>query len=263
MPICDGFFYYPNQHVYGSPEELGLAHESVWFSAPGGPLLDGWFFPACGRACGTVLHLHGNAGNMTGHFQHVAWLPAVGWNVLCFDYRGYGQSRGTVSREGTVDDAHAALDYLLSRPDVDSDRIVAFGQSLGGAIGIVLAAERPEVCGLATDGAFDSYRQIASWHIHQNPLLMCVAWWVPPVLMSNGHDPIHCIGRIAPRPVLIMHGAADAVVPVNMAHALYAAAAEPKELWIVDGADHYDALRDRADEAQARLLAFFDRCVNR
>lgn len=262
MSICDGFFYYPNRQLYGSPEEIGLDYEPASFTASDGVRLDGWFFPASGEAKGTVLHLHGNAGNMTGHFQHVAWLPAAGWNVLCFDYRGYGRSAGKVSREGTIRDAHAALDYLVGRSDVNARRIVAFGQSLGGAIGIVLTADRPEVHGLAIDGAFDSYRRIAAWHIRHNPLLLCVAWWVPRLLMSNGHDPIDCIARVAPRPLLILHGMADAIAPVNMARRLFAAAAEPKELWLVDGADHYDALREHADEAQLRLLAFFDRCVD-
>jgi fermentation-respiration switch protein FrsA (DUF1100 family) len=258
LPICDGFFYYPNRGVYGSPEKMGLEYEPVSFQAPDGPRLSGWFFPATTRARGTVLHLHGNAGNMTGHFQHVAWLPAAGWNVLCFDYRGYGQSQGTVTREGTHRDAHAALDYLLARPDIDNRRVVAFGQSLGAAIGSVLTAERPEIRGLAIDGGFDSYRRIATWHIRHNPLLVCVAWWVPAILMSNGHDPIDYIDRISPRPILIMHGTSDEIVPVHMAERLYAVAREPKQLWIIDGADHYDALRDHADEARARLLKFFE-----
>ncbi|MBI4579121.1 MAG: alpha/beta fold hydrolase, partial [Planctomycetes bacterium] len=154
------------------------------------------------RAHGTVLHLHGNAGNMTGHFQHVAWLPAAGWNVLCFDYRGYGESPGRTTRSGTVADAHAALDYLVARPDVDRRRIVAFGQSLGGAIGIVLVAQRPEIRGLATDGAFESYRRIAAWHVRHSPLLLPIAWWVPRLLIGNAYDPIDHVGRIAPRPLL-------------------------------------------------------------
>lgn len=269
MPICDGFFYCPKRQVYGSPEEVGLAHERVSFAASDGPRLDAWFFPAVGNenaepaaAKGTVLHLHGNAGNMSGHFEHVAWLPAAGWNVLCFDYRGYGRSEGRATREGTIRDAHAALDYLLSRPDVDPRGIVAFGQSLGGAIGIVLAAERPEIRGLATDGAFDSYRRIASCHIRHNPLLLCVAWWVPSVLMSNGHDPIDHIGRIAPRPVLIIHGTADQVVPVEMGKRLFDAAGDPRKIWLVDGADHYDPLREHGEEGRARLLNFFNESVS-
>lgn len=267
MPICDAFFYYPNRHIYARPEQTGLRYERVSFVASDGPRLKGWFFPAVshgsadGAARGTVLHLHGNAGNITGHFEHVAWLPAAGWNVLCFDYRGYGRSQGRTTREGTIRDAHAALDYLLARPDVDPRGIVALGQSLGGAIGIVLAAERQEIRALATDGAFDSYRRIASCHIRQNPLLLCVAWWVPSVLMGKSHDPVDCIGRIAPRPVLIIHGTEDAIVPVDMARRLFDAAGEPRHIWLVDGADHYDPLREHGDEGRARLLAFFDQAI--
>jgi uncharacterized protein len=212
-------------------------------------------------AAGTVLHLHGNAGNITGHFLHTSWLPAAGWNVLCFDYRGYGRSEGRVSRAGTIMDAHAALDHLLQRPDVDSNRIVAFGQSLGGAIGIVLAAERREVRGLAVDGAFDSYRRIASWHVRRNPLLLVTAWWYPRVAVNTEYDPIEAVGRISPRPIFIMHGTADRVVDPAMARRLYDAAGEPKELWLVEGADHYGAMQEHAEEANHRLLEFFRRSV--
>lgn len=276
---CDQMFYYPNQACYGTPEHYRLEYESVTFAAANGPRLHGWFFPAQrgdnprqhgdgsnhdpGRhACGTVLHLHGNAGNITGHFQHVAWLPAQGWNVLCFDYRGYGRSQGTVTRAGTIEDAHAALDYLLSRGDLERGKIVAFGQSLGGAIGVVLTAERSEIRGLAADGAFDSYRGIASWHIRHNPLLLPVAWWVPKVLMSEGHNPIDYVDRISPRPLLLMHGTADQVVDPAMSRRLYQAAGEPKELWLVQGADHYGAMQDLAKYSHPKLLNFFTRCLN-
>jgi fermentation-respiration switch protein FrsA (DUF1100 family) len=262
MVGCDGLFYYPNAVNYGSPTQFRLAHESVDIRAGDGSRLHGWFFPARQRPAGTVLHLHGNAGNISGHFQHVAWLPAAGWNVLCFDYRGYGQSEGKVSRAGTIADAHAALDHLLSRSDVDADRIVAFGQSLGGAIGIVLTAERPQIRGLAVDGAFDSYRGIAAWHVRRSPLLFCVGWWVPGMLMSKGYDPIDYVDRIAPRPLFIMHGTDDRVVDPAMGRRLFEAAREPKELWMPDGADHYSAMLERADESHPRLLAFFRRCVN-
>lgn len=260
MSLTDAFFYYPNRVVYERPSDYSLEYEDVSIPARDGPKLHGWFFPAKGAASGTVLHLHGNAGNLSGHFQHVAWLPAAGWNVLCFDYRGYGRSEGKISRAGSVTDAHAALDWLLARPDVDQARIVAFGQSLGGAVGIVLTAQRMEIRGLATDGAFDHYRRIARWHILRNPLLLVLAWWVP-FLMSGEFNPIDYIARIAPRPVLLMHGTADTVCPVSMAHRLYAAAGKPKELWLIEGANHYEAMQEMAGQAHSRLLTFFAKCV--
>ncbi len=258
---CDSLFYYPNRQFYGSPRDYGIAHESVYFNSADGTRLHGWFLHARTRPMGTLLHFHGNAGNISGHFHHVAWLPAAGWNVLTFDYRGYGQSHGKVTRAGTIADGHAALDYLLSRPDVDRERIVGFGQSLGGAVGIVVTAERQEIRGLAVDGAFDSYQAVANWHVRRNPLLFCLGWWLPQLLMSKGYEPIDYIGRIAPRPLLIMHGTSDAVVDPQMARRLHEAAREPKELWLIEGADHYGAIQDRADEVCPRLLDFFERCV--
>lgn len=261
MMLCDLMFYYPNACSYGSPSDYDLAHESVHFTSSDGTRLHAWFLHAERQPFGTVLHFHGNAGNISAHFHHVAWLPAAGWNVLVFDYRGYGRSNGEVTRAGTIADGHAALDYLLTRPDVDRNRIVGFGQSLGGAIGTVVAAERQEIRGLVLDGTFDSYRGIAHWHVRQNPLLFCVGWWVPHLMMSKGYDPIDFVGRIAPRPLLIMHGTRDAIVNPDMARRLYEAASEPKQLMMIEGADHYGALQDRADEIVPRLLDFFLSCV--
>lgn len=254
---CDHLFYYPSTARYDSPERCGVRYESVSIPTPDELRLHGWFFPAQGESAGTVLHLHGNAGNITGHFHHVMWLPSAGWNVLCWDYRGYGESEGRISREGSIIDANAALDYLLRRPDVDANRVVAFGQSLGGAIGIVLTAERPEIKALAVDGAFDSYRGIVGWHIRRSLILSLFGWWVPRFAMRDGFDPIDCVGRIAPRPILIMHGSADQVVDPAMARRLYDAAGEPKQLWLVPGADHYGAMEDHAEAAHARLLSLF------
>ena len=257
----DRFFYHPNNNTYEAPADYGLASERVSFHTADGVRLAGLFLQAEGQVNGTVLHLHGNAGNLTGHFPHVAWLPKAGWNVLCFDYRGYGNSQGKTTRAGTIADAEAALDYLLRRPDIDTSRIVALGQSLGGAVGIVLTAQRPEIRGLATDGAFDHYRRIACWHVRQDPLLFALAWWFPYLLMRDGYDPIDHVTRIRPRPLLIMQGTADRVVDPAAAQRLYDRAGEPKELWMIEGVEHYEALQEMADEVRPRLLNFFARCV--
>ena len=253
---CDQFFYYPRSVQYDSPARYRITYEDVFFRTPDGLKLHGWFFPAVGETQGTVLHIHGNAGNITGHFHHIAWLPEAGYNVLCFDYRGYGRSEGKVTRAGTIIDTHAALDFLLARDNVDPNRVVAFGQSLGGTIGIVLAADRQEIKALVTDGAFDGYRRIARWHISRNPVLFVLGFWVP-WLMGNDYDPIDVIADISPRPILIMQGTADRVVNPSMARRLYDTAKEPKELWLVPGADHYGAMQDHAEEAQSRILRFF------
>ena len=80
--------------------------------------------PAQGKAMGTVVHFHGNAQNMSAHYTFVSWLPAHGFNLFVFDYRGYGQSEGTLSREGVYEDSVAAVEYVRKRTDIDPRKII-------------------------------------------------------------------------------------------------------------------------------------------
>src|SRR5687767_7231535 len=115
---AERFFFYPDQHVYTTPQAEGLLAEEVLVPGPDGIQLHGWWLPAQGDIHGTVLHVHGNAANISNHLPLVAWLPAAGFNVLTFDYRGYGRSSGKPTIQGLVDDTRAALAWLRSRPGV-------------------------------------------------------------------------------------------------------------------------------------------------
>lgn len=260
MAVFDRLFYYPTRSVYGKPETYGLAYESVFFDSTDGACLHGWFFPASGQARGTVVHCHGNGGNITGHFEHVRWLPAEGWNVLCFDYRGYGSSTGRPTREGTIEDGKAAVAYVESRADVDPKRIVVFGQSLGGAVGIVVTAQCPTVRGIAVEGAFSQYRAEAAFIAKQNILMRSVAGVLTRMLISEGLDPIDWVGRIAPRPSLFVCGTDDSIVDYRQTIALHAAAGEPKQLHVIDGGGHTGSVSEQ--DGRKRFAGFFENCVD-
>lgn len=251
---ADGLFYHPSATVYATPESYGLTGvEEVSFAAPGGPSLHGWWLPAQGEPRGSVVYCHGNAANLTLHARYVAWLPARGFNVLIFDYRGYGRSQGAVTRAGTVEDAVAAIDVALAR---DPDRVVVFGHSLGGAVGLRAAAERPAVRGVIAESTFSNYREIAAAK---------VPWisWLVPLVVSAGLDPDAVLSRLSPAPVLVIHGERDHIVPVEVGERLFERASEPKELWKVPEARHMSpwALRSRRDEFERRFEAFFDRAL--
>lgn len=259
MAAGDRLFYMPTHEIYGRPEAYGLSYQSVAFDSEDGTQLHGWFFPADGPPTGTVVHCHGNAGNITGHFERVRWLPPRGWNVLCFDYRGYGRSDGSPNRAGTIADARSAVRYVESRDDVDRGRIVLWGQSLGGAIGIVVAADLVTVRGIAVEGAFSAYRREAAYLCRQSVLLSPFAGILTRALISQGNDPIDRVAGIAPRPVFFVCGTRDHIVDYRQTLALHNAAGEPKELWVIDGGGHTDAaLRPDGPD---RLLRFFERCV--
>ena len=261
MALLDSQFYRPSPQQYDAPENYGLAYEPVDFVTRDGVRLCAWWFPADAAATGTVIHCHGNGGNITGHFVQTAWLAAEGYHVLCFDYRGYGASAGKPTRAGMMADTHAAVDYVMVRKDLDPGAVLLFGQSLGGAVAITVAAERDDLAGVAVDGPFSSYRQEVEWMLKRRWLTRGVARVVPRLGISLGHDPIDCVDRVSPTPLFLMHGKDDQICPWEMSQDLYDRATEPKGLWLVPGAGHYEALNDMEEITRPKLLRFFESCV--
>jgi uncharacterized protein len=258
-------FYYPTRDVYGTPAVAGLRYEAVRFRSRDGTALSGWFIPASGTQKGTVVHFHGNAQNMTAHFQFVSWLPAAGFNVFVFDYRGYGASEGRPSREGLYEDSVAALQYVRSRPDVDRDRLLVLGQSLGGAnaLSAVSGAGSEGVRAVALDSTFYSYRLITRDAIRQIPVLSLLRWPLSFAVVGNRRSPCSMIGALSPIPVLVLHGTADEVVPYRHGQALFHAAGDPKQFVTVPGGQHTDALLRSDPIYRRKLVEFFENALER
>lgn len=252
-------FFHPDSRVYGTPADLGLAYEDVRFASRDGTELTGWFVSAASDAKGTVIHFHGNAQNMTAHFSFVNWLPRRGFNVFVFDYRGYGASAGRPDRRGVYEDALAAIEYVLSRPDVDRSRVAAYGQSLGGAMMLaVLGNEGTRgIRAVAADSAYESHSSIARDAIGGMRFLSPFRNPLSRFLVPPGLDAGDVVARISPTPLLIMHGTADRVIPVAHARRLYDRAAEPKTLWLVPDRDHTEAITDPFGPWRDRLVDFF------
>jgi fermentation-respiration switch protein FrsA (DUF1100 family) len=234
------FFFYPDSARYASPEQLGLKAEDVRLAAADGSKLHAWFLPAGGTAKGTVLHLHGNAANVSNHLPLVAWMPARGYNVLMLDYRGFGKSEGTPTLDGIVDDALAALAYLRTRADVDRDRLVVFGQSIGGATALrMLARDAGGVRLAIIDSSFPSYRGIARDATAGSPMAP-LASLVASALPPPDKDPAAALKSIRV-PLIFVHGTRDSVIPHANSDALHAAS-PGSQLWKIPDADHISAL---------------------
>ncbi|HTN49353.1 MAG TPA: alpha/beta hydrolase [Burkholderiaceae bacterium] len=241
---AERFFFYPDTVQYTTPTQFGLAAEDVWLNAIDGSRLHAWFLPARGAARGTVLHLHGNAANVSNHLPLVAWLPPRGFNVLTLDYRGFGRSQGTPSLDGVVDDAAAALAHLRSRADVDANRLIVVGQSLGGATALRLLARDSAGVRLAViDSAFASYRQIAREAASTAGILAPLAPLVIKAFPGPEKDPLTAL-RSVRVPLIFVHGTRDALIAHDHSVQLHAAANEPKELWTVEDAEHVAVFGD-------------------
>lgn len=260
---ANSLFYYPNDKVYLTPEDAALSYENVYFNSLDGTRLHGWFFPARGKAWGTVVHFHGNAGNITANLNMMSFFPYQGLNTFMFDYRGYGESEGHPERKGVYEDSLSAVRYVLDRNDVDKSRVVLLGQSLGGANAIAVCAslDAGTVRALVVDSSFYSYRSIVRDKIGQIPVF---SWFKSPLSLIMATDSYHSgdlIGSIAPTPLLVIHGTADRVIPYQHGVRLFERAGEPKTFLRVDGGDHIEALAPRNREYREKVLDFFRQSI--
>jgi len=257
-------FYHPDRVIYQTPLATALPYEEVTFSSPDGTKLNGWFIPAKGSARATVVHFHGNAQNMPAHYSYVSWLPAQGYNVFVFDYRGYGKSAGTVSRQGVFEDCVAALDYVRERQDIDPETLIVFGQSLGGANALAVLGGNTNaargVRAIAIDSAFYSYRLIVRDKIRLIPVLSLLRGPLSYFVVSNRHSPAAAVEKLPAVPKLFMHGKDDVVIPVEHSRKLFAAAPAPKELLLAEGCDHAEAII-KSPVYRAALLDFFNHAL--
>ena len=254
---CNGLFYHPDANRYRELSSLPAPTEDVSFPSHDGTLLHAWFLHAAGESRGTVIYFHGNAQNLTSHVGFVDWLPARGFNVFIFDYRGYGASEGSPSRAGLHEDSLAALDHVRSRKDVDPGRIVVFAQSLGGACAVAALGEggTKGVKGLALDSTFATYIGMGNEILGGTFLTYPLAW----LLLSNRHSAAHSIAKISPTPILFFHSPDDPVVPISQGRKLFEAASEPKEFVEVPIPGH--PIATSSAEGRERLVRFFEACL--
>jgi hypothetical protein len=190
------------------------------------------------------MFLHGNAKNISIYLENVLWLTDYGFNVFMLEYRGYGNSHGEPTLPGVLADVDAGFTALLRRQDVDRQRIAIYGQSLGGALAVYYVAHtayRPYVRALVVESAFSSYRAITTEKLAS----FWLTWpfqWMPELTVDEEYSPLPVVEKIAPIPLLVIHGDQDPIVPVHHSWQLYEAAREPKDLWIVPGGVHDDAM---------------------
>jgi fermentation-respiration switch protein FrsA (DUF1100 family) len=182
-----------------------------------------------GGARPAVLVCNGNGGNRSMRAPLAAALARMGLHVLLFDYRGYGGNPGHPTEEGLAADARAALDHLAARPEVDPARVVYFGESLGAAVALRLATERPPAA-LVLRSPFASLAEVGRLHYPLLPVSL---------LLRDRYDSAALAGRLA-APLLVLAGGRDQIVPADHSRRLFAAAPQPKRLAVLDGADHND-----------------------
>ena len=250
------FIFFPQSLVERTPADLGLAYENVYFETRDGRKLNGWFVPApqsgaasdMGNSDVTLLWFHGNAGNMGHRVDDLALFHhLLGVNVFIIDYRGYGRSQGKPSEKGVYRDSRAALAYLTSREDIDSDRIVYFGRSLGAAVAVELALYR-NPSGMVIFSPFASLADMGRALYPFSPLRL---------VAGKRFDSLSRLKQYR-GPLLVIHGEKDEIIPISQGRKLYEAANPPRDFHTIAGAYHNDALGDAGPEIWSALRDFLD-----
>lgn len=247
-----------------SPFEVQVDFEPVSFRADDGVTLRGWWFtrPESDRV---AICYTGHRGTKSDLLGIGSGLWRAGMNVLLFDFRGLGESDLAPLSVGHNEQVDARAAVRFARGRLPGARIGLVGYSMGAALAILTAATDPTVRAVVADSSYASLRDVVAhgYRRRRAPTqLLALA-----DLMNNwryGYSfgalrPVAVIDKVAPRPLLIIHGEDDAVTPVEQAQQLYAASAEPKELWIVPGAPHAGAyFADRQGYVE-RVAAFLER----
>jgi fermentation-respiration switch protein FrsA (DUF1100 family) len=223
--------FHPTRNESTDAIELPHGAQTVWFTTADGIRLHGWFFESMPTpADATIIYFHGNGGNIA----NVGWVgerfAVHGFNVLLFDYRGYGESGGeTRDESGLYADGDAALAYVLNERGVAPEKIVLYGQSLGTAVVVDLASRRN--CGaVILESGLSSASDMATTSVP----------WLPRWLHFLGRNRFESARKLASvrAPILITHGDPDTIIPADQGRALFAAANQPKKLIIFPGAGH-------------------------
>lgn len=252
---CTNLFFVPMRQQVLTPAQLGLVAHDVSLTAEDGTKLFAWHL-AAENIAGIVCYFHGNAENISTHIVNVAWLPAAGYEVLLVDYRGYGASGGEVDFPAVFADVRAGLDWCLTRGREKQQPVYALGQSLGAALLLEVAAQKPyrgQLAGVAADSSFAGYHSMVrsalahSWLMF--PFQYPLSW-----LVTRNHDPEDAVRHLAPLPLLVLHSPDDTVVPFAHGERIFSAANGPKCFRRTSGV-HNAAFRDEAN--RRALVAFF------
>lgn len=209
--------------VGGTPEDIGLEYEPVTLTTDDGLALDAWWVPS-DASDGVLLFFHGNAGNISHRLHSLEHFHRLGLSVLIIDYRGYGNSEGSPSEEGTALDARAAWNWLVEDKTIAPDDIVVFGRSLGSAVAAELARE-------VSPGAIileSSFRSVPDMAQRLYPFL-------PARWLARFNYATEDYVRDIRAPVLVIHSREDEIIPFEEGQAVYAAANDPKKMLEIGG----------------------------
>lgn len=263
----------PHMSAMGAfPEQYGLRYQKISFKTKDGLTLRGWFIPSPRKdEERTLLMCHGWSDNKGELLKFTSFLNSQsGFNLLYFDFRSHGESDGHLTTIGYLEtiDFDAAIAWLKAEKPTLAKRLGVFGLSMGAAVAAMAVARHPEVKAAVLESPFTTYRGVVkrwAWNrfrVPFFPVMMLVLWFMRLRVGDSALDtasPLRFIHGISPRPILLIGGSQDRLMPPEDVRTLFEAAGEPKQLWIVPGATHAKCHQMGGLEYEARVTNFFNK----
>ncbi len=215
--------FHPRPGNEVTPDKAGLAYEDLRLNTPDGERLHAWWLPAQ-NARGSLLFLHGNAGNIGNRLESLRIFNGLGLNVLILDYRGYGHSSGEPGEQGIYTDAMTGWRWMTEIRGLQPESILLFGRSLGSAVAAELAT-RVRAGGLMLESPFTSIPDMAAELYPYLPVKQLARYQFDTLSKIDAID----------EPLLVVHSSEDGLVPFSHGQQLFAAASEPKSFLEIRG----------------------------
>ena len=235
--------YSPSTIVSQTPGGMGLVFEELYIDTSDGEKIHAWFIPS-EEASRYVFFLHGNGGNIGNRLNTISILNELGYSTLIIDYRGYGNSSGQPSEQGTYKDALAAFNYLMTYRKLQPKDIVIYGRSLGGAVAVWLAAQ-VHPSGLIIESTFS---RLVDMGKHRYPFL-------PVKILTRVHyDSLSQIKEVK-CPIFSAHSLDDETIPYILGKSLAEAAPDLKRFVTLNGR-HNEAFFDTGQSYYDELDGF-------
>jgi len=264
---CSSLLYQPTYEQHFDPEQMNVKYQDLWFKNANGNKINAWYFESKSRtnvpAQAVIVFFHGNGENLSSHFLNLLWILDDSYDYMIFDYAGYGRSEGSPSPEGTVLDGIAAIEWVhKNKPTLP---IVILGQSLGGAVAMRSAIELRDsvpISLVVVESSFESY-QDAGNGILANTWFTWPFQWLAYLLLSDTYAPEGMVDRLAPIPLIVIHGEQDDVVDIELGQAVFKNAVSPKEFWKVPQGKHINSFWQKDLKIRKKLLDVLKKIKNK
>jgi pimeloyl-ACP methyl ester carboxylesterase len=255
------------------PEQFGLRYEKISFNTRDGLELKGWFIPSTTGEKRTILMCHGWGDNKGELLKQTYFLNENGgFNLMYFDFRSHGESEGEITTIGGLEtiDFDAAIEWLRKEKPEFAKAVGVFGLSMGAAVTVSSMPKHPDLRCACVESPFSDYRTVIKrwgWNHMKVPYYPLIALTLL-LLRSRVKDPaidlfnpVEAAPKISPRPLFVIGGENDRLMTPEDVRKVFAAAREPKQLWMVPDAWHAKCREAAGLEYDTRVIGFFSRNI--